>query len=223
MPDDIEAQTRIEIEGHTDNTGTEAYNQGLSERRANAVKAWVVSQGVNPAQITTVGKGESEPVDDNSTKEGRQNNRRVVIRADPLIGRSADDRAGPPRGRPFLCPESGAFAAGNGPFVIFLRPASRPRFRAVCHCLRDRFARPGRRRDLTDAMNTALQAPPRRSGYADCLEAVRARLAAREAKLYGIAVLVVHVHQPRAPVRERGPRRTRRGCSTSSGTGCRRS
>ena len=81
LPDDIEAQTRIVIEGHTDNTGTEAYNQALSERRANAVKAWIVAQGVNPAQITTVGKGESEPSDDNSTKEGRQNNRRVVIRA----------------------------------------------------------------------------------------------------------------------------------------------
>jgi iron complex outermembrane recepter protein len=81
LPDDVEAQTRIVIEGHTDNTGSEAYNQALSERRANAVKAWVVSQGVNPAQITVVGKGESEPSDDNSTKEGRQNNRRVVIRA----------------------------------------------------------------------------------------------------------------------------------------------
>ncbi len=81
LPDDIEAQTRIEIVGHTDNTGSEAYNQALSERRANAVKAWVVSQGVNPAQITTIGKGESEPADDNSTAAGRQNNRRVVIRA----------------------------------------------------------------------------------------------------------------------------------------------
>src|SRR5688572_21684705 len=81
LPDDIEAQTRIEIVGHTDNTGSDAYNQGLSERRANAVKAWVVSQGVNPAQITIVGKGESEPSDDNSTAEGRKNNRRVVIRA----------------------------------------------------------------------------------------------------------------------------------------------
>ena len=81
LPDDIEAQTRIEIVGHTDNTGSDAYNQGLSERRANAVKAWVVAQGVNPAQITTVGKGESEPADDNSTAAGRQNNRRVVIRA----------------------------------------------------------------------------------------------------------------------------------------------
>ncbi len=81
LPDDIEAQTRVVIEGHTDNTGADAYNQGLSERRATAVKDYVVSQGVNPAQITTVGKGEAEPSDDNSTKEGRQNNRRVVIRA----------------------------------------------------------------------------------------------------------------------------------------------
>ncbi len=81
LPDDVEAQTRVTIEGHTDNTGADAYNQALSERRANAVKDYVVAQGVNPAQITTVGKGESEPADDNSTKEGRQNNRRVVIRA----------------------------------------------------------------------------------------------------------------------------------------------
>jgi outer membrane protein OmpA-like peptidoglycan-associated protein len=81
LPDDIEAQTRITIEGHTDNTGSEAYNQALSERRAEAVKAWIVAQGVNPAQITTTGKGETEPTDDNSTAEGRQNNRRVVIRA----------------------------------------------------------------------------------------------------------------------------------------------
>jgi OOP family OmpA-OmpF porin len=81
LPDDIEAQTRVVIEGHTDNTGADAYNQALSERRATAVKDYVVAQGVNPAQITTVGKGESEPTDDNTTKEGRQNNRRVVIRA----------------------------------------------------------------------------------------------------------------------------------------------
>jgi iron complex outermembrane receptor protein len=81
LPDDVEAQTRIEIVGHTDNTGSDAYNQALSERRAEAVKAWVVAQGVDPALITTSGKGESEPADDNSTKEGRQNNRRVVIRA----------------------------------------------------------------------------------------------------------------------------------------------
>ena len=81
LPDDVKAQTRIEIVGHTDNTGSEAYNQALSERRANAVKAWMVTKGVNPALITTVGKGESEPTDDNSTADGRANNRRVVVKA----------------------------------------------------------------------------------------------------------------------------------------------
>jgi OOP family OmpA-OmpF porin len=81
LPDDVEAQTRITVEGHTDNTGSEQYNQALSERRANAVKDYAVSKGVNPAQITTTGKGELEPTDDNSTAEGRANNRRVVIRA----------------------------------------------------------------------------------------------------------------------------------------------
>jgi outer membrane protein OmpA-like peptidoglycan-associated protein len=77
---DLKGGTFI-VAGHTDGKGGDAYNQGLSERRANAVRDYVVSQGVNPAQITTVGKGESEPTDDNSTAEGRQNNRRVVIRA----------------------------------------------------------------------------------------------------------------------------------------------
>ncbi len=57
LPDDIEAQTRIEIEGHTDNTGSEAYNQALSERRANAVKAWVVSQGHQPRADHDGGQG----------------------------------------------------------------------------------------------------------------------------------------------------------------------
>ena len=56
LPDDVEAQTRIEIEGHTDNTGAEQYNQALSERRANAVKDYAVSKGVNASQITMVGR-----------------------------------------------------------------------------------------------------------------------------------------------------------------------
>jgi len=77
---DTEYET-IAVTGHTDRIGGREYNQRLSERRANAVKAWMVSKGVNPGQITTVGKGESEPTDDNSTKDGRANNRRVVIRA----------------------------------------------------------------------------------------------------------------------------------------------
>jgi len=81
LPSDVAAQTRVTIEGHTDNTGSDAYNQQLSEKRASMVRDYAVSQGVPASTITVVGKGESEPSDDNSTKEGRQNNRRVVIRA----------------------------------------------------------------------------------------------------------------------------------------------
>jgi len=65
--------------GHTDSVGPEAYNQKLSVRRANAVKAYLVSKGVDKTRIYTEGKGESQPVADNKTKEGRAKNRRVEI------------------------------------------------------------------------------------------------------------------------------------------------
>jgi len=65
------------IVGHTDSTASAEYNQGLSERRAEAVKAVMVDQGVNPDAIETSGRGESEPVGDNDTAEGRQENRRI--------------------------------------------------------------------------------------------------------------------------------------------------
>lgn len=65
--------------GHTDSVGTDAYNQKLSERRAAAVKEYLVSRGIPASKITTLGKGESQPVATNKTKEGRQKNRRVDI------------------------------------------------------------------------------------------------------------------------------------------------
>jgi OOP family OmpA-OmpF porin len=65
--------------GHTDNVGSDAYNQKLSERRAAAVKAYLVTKGIPASKITTIGKGESQPVATNKTKEGRQKNRRVDI------------------------------------------------------------------------------------------------------------------------------------------------
>lgn len=71
--------TDIKVIGHTDNKGTEAYNISLSERRAAAVKAYAVAQGVPSARLITVGKGFSEPIADNSTDEGRAANRRVEI------------------------------------------------------------------------------------------------------------------------------------------------
>lgn len=76
-------QTSIMIVGHTDSTGSEAYNQQLSERRSATVKNALVGQGVNPARITAIGYGETSPIADNSTEYGRQLNRRVEITIAP--------------------------------------------------------------------------------------------------------------------------------------------
>lgn len=65
--------------GHTDSIGKAAYNQKLSERRAEAVKAYLVSKGVDPQKVYTEGKGATQPVADNKTKAGRAKNRRVEI------------------------------------------------------------------------------------------------------------------------------------------------
>ena len=67
------------IVGHTDATGTDSYNQSLSERRANAVRSYLLSQGVSGVRLETLGMGESQPIADNSTDYGRQQNRRVEI------------------------------------------------------------------------------------------------------------------------------------------------
>ncbi len=68
------------IEGHTDATGSDAYNQTLSERRAAAVVAYLVDRGVDQSRLSSRGFGESRPVADNATTEGRALNRRVVLR-----------------------------------------------------------------------------------------------------------------------------------------------
>jgi outer membrane protein OmpA-like peptidoglycan-associated protein len=71
--------TNILIEGHTDSDGSEEYNMKLSERRAQAVKDYLKSLGVSSSRLTTKGYGETQPVADNSTAEGKQANRRVEI------------------------------------------------------------------------------------------------------------------------------------------------
>ncbi len=71
--------TDILIEGHTDNTGEDAYNQALSERRANAVEGYLEQQGVKATRITTKGYGEKQPLGSNDTEAGRQSNRRVEV------------------------------------------------------------------------------------------------------------------------------------------------
>jgi outer membrane protein OmpA-like peptidoglycan-associated protein len=73
------ADDKVAIEGHTDSSGSERYNEQLSLRRANAVKTVLVSRGVQEAQITVAGLGESRPVADNGTAEGRGKNRRVEL------------------------------------------------------------------------------------------------------------------------------------------------
>jgi OOP family OmpA-OmpF porin len=67
------------VVGHTDSVGTDAYNQKLSQRRAEAVKGYLVSLGVSKNRIYTEGKGESEPAADNKTAAGRAKNRRVEV------------------------------------------------------------------------------------------------------------------------------------------------
>ena len=71
---------KVSLAGHTDSVGTEAYNLRLSERRVNSVKDYVVKKGVDSSRISGQGFGESKPIADNKTAEGRSKNRRVEIK-----------------------------------------------------------------------------------------------------------------------------------------------
>jgi OOP family OmpA-OmpF porin len=70
---------KLRVEGHTDNQGNVAANQSLSEKRAQAVVAWLTAHGIPPAQLTAKGFGQAQPVADNSTEAGRAKNRRVEL------------------------------------------------------------------------------------------------------------------------------------------------
>jgi len=70
-------QMRLRIEGHTDSEGGEASNQRLSERRAASVLAYLTSRGIAAGRVTSVGLGETSPIDTNRTSAGRARNRRV--------------------------------------------------------------------------------------------------------------------------------------------------
>ena len=71
--------SNVLIIGHTDRLGTEAYNMGLSDRRATAAATYLISQGVSGARIATRGLGETEPIASNETEAGRQANRRIEV------------------------------------------------------------------------------------------------------------------------------------------------
>jgi outer membrane protein OmpA-like peptidoglycan-associated protein len=75
------------IEGHTDTTGTPEFNQKLSQQRADAVREFLIAQGLGADSITAIGMGQDNPVADNSSAAGRQKNRRVeIIVSGQIIG-----------------------------------------------------------------------------------------------------------------------------------------
>jgi outer membrane protein OmpA-like peptidoglycan-associated protein len=77
-------KTVVEVAGHTDSTGSDSYNQTLSERRATSVAQYLQSHGIRSERVLTLGMGESRPIADNGTADGRQANRRVEITMVPL-------------------------------------------------------------------------------------------------------------------------------------------
>jgi outer membrane protein OmpA-like peptidoglycan-associated protein len=74
-----DAPLKIEVQGHTDNVGSDDYNQKLSQGRADAVKAWLVAHGTAAERVTTRGYGRQRPIADNDSDEGRAKNRRVEV------------------------------------------------------------------------------------------------------------------------------------------------
>jgi outer membrane protein OmpA-like peptidoglycan-associated protein len=89
---------KVQVEGYTDSTGTPEFNQTLSQNRAQAVRDFLVSQGVSPNNITSQGFGEADPVADNTSASGRAQNRRVnmVVSGDAIgIGESQSASATP--------------------------------------------------------------------------------------------------------------------------------
>jgi len=77
-------QTVVEVAGHTDSTGSDSHNLGLSQRRANTVSEYLYTQGILDQRIISVGMGEHHAIADNTTEEGRQMNRRVEITLVPV-------------------------------------------------------------------------------------------------------------------------------------------
>ncbi|GEO86186.1 MULTISPECIES: OmpA family protein [Alphaproteobacteria] len=77
-------KTLIDVNGHTDSTGSVAHNQALSERRAMSVASYLNSQGLDPRRVSALGFGPSQPIASNATADGRAQNRRVEIQISPL-------------------------------------------------------------------------------------------------------------------------------------------
>lgn len=78
-------KTMIDVLGHTDSDGAEAYNQTLSEQRAQSVSSYLARRGVDPVRIATMGYGETRPITTNETPDGKAQNRRVEIKVVPAV------------------------------------------------------------------------------------------------------------------------------------------
>ncbi|QEC51818.1 outer membrane protein OmpA-like peptidoglycan-associated protein [Anseongella ginsenosidimutans] len=87
--------TEVVIEGHTDNVGSDTYNQKLSRQRAQAVEDYALSLGIDPGRLSSKGLGEAQPIASNETEAGRQDNRRVqfVIVANEALKKEAEEQA----------------------------------------------------------------------------------------------------------------------------------
>lgn len=87
--------TEVVIEGHTDNVGSDTYNQKLSRQRAQAVEDYALSLGIDPGRLSSEGLGEAQPIASNETEAGRQDNRRVqfVIVANEALKKEAEEQA----------------------------------------------------------------------------------------------------------------------------------
>ena len=87
-------KTHLTIVGHTDNVGSDQYNQGLSERRAKAVNDYLLNKGVLIQRLVFLGRGETSPRATNATEEGRRLNRRVEIIVEPIVAETQGQTPG---------------------------------------------------------------------------------------------------------------------------------
>ena len=87
--------TRVRVEGHTDSDGSEAGNQELSERRAQAVVTWLVNKGIDPKRFHAVGCGSRDPLAPNTTSENKQKNRRTEFDIEEVDGQPLDTATAP--------------------------------------------------------------------------------------------------------------------------------
>ncbi|MGQ0698774.1 MAG: OmpA family protein [Panacagrimonas sp.] len=106
-------EIEVELSGHTDSKGSDEYNQNLSERRADSVKAYLVKKDIADSRMTTAGLGEAQPVADNETDEGRELNRRVELKVTKGVAAGGPTLATQTAGEPAVVADPSEDAAGD--------------------------------------------------------------------------------------------------------------